>query len=90
MNFDGEVKIWDYSSLPESNEKKGRARRETLASGGGMEEYGGGSGSGGGGEEVQGEEILKGKLQCLAVCRRGNNVPPSLGRLDVMSLAVYK
>lgn len=87
MNFDGEIKIWDYSSLPESNDKKGRQRRETIAGGGGggMEsEYGGG----GGGEEVLGEELLKGKLQVLAICRRGQNVPSSFGRLDVMSLAV--
>lgn len=83
MNFDGEIKIWDYSTLPENNEKKGRQRRETVAQGSGMEEYGSG-----GSEEVQGEEILKGKLQCLAICRRGNNVPSSFSRLDVMSLAV--
>ena len=64
--------IFNYSSLHKDPKQKSSAAADADEGyGGGMGDLGGGGGGGGGGGEEYEEEVLKGKLQPLAVLHRG-------------------
>jgi hypothetical protein len=96
--YEGEIRIWDYGGMADDPKAFTNGALSKAARRGGGDNNddggfgcGGSGGSGGAGGAGSGEsydeEALKGRLQCLAVCRRGSDIPSSFGRLDVSSLA---